>query len=356
MQQIVVDFGTLEFLGLELPLRIFGYGLALVLGFLAGIFLAQVRARRAGENPEHVAYCGMLALVGGIVGARLAWVLEQFIKQPHNAPRTFGEIINITSGGLIYYGGLVLATIAVLAFLKIKRLPTQSFMDIMAPSQMIGLTFGRFGCLLNGCCYGAPCRSDWHFAMRFPMYTKPLVKLDGRDSPYSRATEGPSPAYASQLASGVITPDSRLTDEHDNLIQPAKLNGEQIRIAEGAYSRPVKPAQFLGIINGLVLAALLLAFDRLKSREGQGLALLVILYPVTRFMLELVRADNSHNLAGGILTHNQWTSILLMLGGIVFWIALYAMPASAGPTAAQRSAASGNHRRAPQSGRKRKTR
>ena len=118
MQQIVVDFGTLHVFGSELPVRIFGYGLMLVLGFLCGIYLAQRRARRVGENPDDVAYCGLLALVGGVVGARLAYVIEN----PRQF-RTFGDVLNITSGGLIYYGGVLLATAAVLVFLR----PTPSW-------------------------------------------------------------------------------------------------------------------------------------------------------------------------------------------------------------------------------------
>jgi phosphatidylglycerol:prolipoprotein diacylglycerol transferase len=348
MQQIIVDFGSFELFGSQVPLRIFGYGLSLVLGFLAGVYLAQWRARRAGENPEQAAYCGLLALIGGIFGARLAYVIEHyrdFFPEYGNVSDGLAEMLNITSGGLIYYGGVVLATVIVLAFLRIKHLPARRFLDIIAPGLMVGLAFGRLGCLLNGCCYGAPARPDWPLATRFPMYSEPLIKLDGRQNPYSASTEGASPPYAKQMepeaktGRSLITPDPRLTDESGRLIPPRDLTGQQIAIAREAHSHPVKPAQVLGLINAVVLAAILIAFGRLRKIEGQVFALLVILYPVTRFLLEIVRADNRHNVARGVLTHNQYTSIFLVIAGIVFWLVLHRLRASAGPTLAQRAAA-----------------
>ena len=54
MLRIIVDFGVLEIGGLSIPLRIYGYGLMLVLGFLTAILLAQWRARRSGEDPEAI--------------------------------------------------------------------------------------------------------------------------------------------------------------------------------------------------------------------------------------------------------------------------------------------------------------
>ena len=358
MQQIIVDFGTFDFLGLQIPLRIFGYGLAMVLGFMTGIYMAQLRAQRAGESPEPIGYCGLLALVGGIIGARIAYVVENyryFFPEHGGASSGLAEMLNITSGGLIYYGGVALATILVLAFLWAKQLPIRRFIDIVAPSLMIGLAFGRLGCLLNGCCYGSLCRPDWPLAMRFPMYSKPLVKLDGRDNPYSLSTEAPSPAFASQLKNHVIKPGPWLTYDTGNLIPPHNFTPEQVHIAESMRSQPVKPAQLLGILNGLVLAAILLAFGRLRRREGQVFALLAILYPTTRFLEELIRADNTHNVARGILTHNQYTSIILTMVGIVFWLILYRVPASAGPTLAGRLAAIGGPQGlAPQGNQKRK--
>ena len=101
MKQIIFDFGTLPVL--DIPLRVFGYGLMLVCGFLVAIFFARWRARRAGENPDSIIYIGMLGLLGGVIGARLAYVFKHW--DAYSGPgANFVEIFNITSGGLIYFG------------------------------------------------------------------------------------------------------------------------------------------------------------------------------------------------------------------------------------------------------------
>ena len=116
------------------------------------------------------------------------------------------------------------------------------------------------------------------------------------------------------------------------------LQADLFALAAGQRSQPVKPAQPLGILNALLLTALLVAFYRIRKREGQVFALLLILYPITRFALESVRADNQHNLLRGILTHNQYTSLALMTIGMIMWGRLRLLAPSAGPTWAERPA------------------
>jgi phosphatidylglycerol:prolipoprotein diacylglycerol transferase len=344
MRPIIFDFGTITIGGVTLTPRVYGYGLMLVTGFLLALWIAQRRARRCGENPEHVSRMGILALVGGVLGARLAYVIEHAGEffDPDGTPR-IGEMLNITSGGLIYYGGVALATVAVLIYLFIQRLPARRFLDIIAASLMVGLAFGRAGCLLNGCCYGARCEADWWLAQRFPMYAKPLIKLGDGNSPYSGGTHGPTPPYSHQMHQGQLRPDPRLVRteaDHWRLVPPGDFDAEQARIAAHSHSLPVKPAQALGLINALLLAALLTGMFRLRTREGQVFATLVVLYPITRFALESVRADNEHDLSRLVLTHNQVTSVVLVAAGLAMHAWLLRRPPSAGPTAAERAAAS----------------
>ena len=119
MLQIIVDFGTVEILGRTISFRIYGYGLMLVLGFLLATWLAQWRARRMGEDPEVLTRMALLGLIGGVVGARLAYVVENWSRFRHSPDPIF-EIFDISSGGLIYYGGLLLATALVIGYLRLK--------------------------------------------------------------------------------------------------------------------------------------------------------------------------------------------------------------------------------------------
>ena len=347
MQPIITDFGTLTLGGLSIPLRIYGYGLMLVLGFLLAVLLAQRRARRVGENPEVLSRCGILALIGGIAGSRIAYVIQHWDTHFAREPNPLAAVLNISSGGLIYYGGVVLATAMVLAYLRFKKLPVRRHLDILAISMMVGLAFGRAGCLLNGCCYGARSDARWALGMRFGMYSPPLLKLDGRENPYSVGTESPSPVYAHQMDTGQVTPPAELTDEHGWLIPPREFTPAQIAAAQRARSEPVQPAQALSIVNALLIAGLLAAFFRLRRREGQVFALMLLMYPVTRFVLESIRDDNHHDLWSGVLTHNQYTSVGMFLAGAAMMWALTKLPASAGPAWPQRlaaEAAATNHR------------
>ena len=306
-------------------------GIAIALG---GVFLLNYGGF-AFDSPAILG--NLLALVAGVLGARFAYVIENWRDFRDAGPLA---VLNITSGGLIYYGGLIAAALAVVAYMAIRRLPMRRYIDILAISVMLGLAFGRAGCLLNGCCWGAPCDADWAFGMRFPMYSKPLVKLDGRPgNPYSLTTSGPTPVYAWQLSRGLVAPPADLVDEKGQLKRAAQLGEREVALAEATWSLPVKPAQPLGIINALLLAGVLSVFYRMRRREGQVFALMLILYPVTRFLLESIRADNDHNILELILTHNQVTSLLMFLAGIGLLVLIRRFPASAGPVLAERLAA-----------------
>lgn len=455
MLQVITDFGTVTLFGLTIPLRILGYGLMMVLGFAFGILLAQRLARRAGENAEAITHCGILALIGGIVGARIAYIIQHWERHFKPAEDRCGAIFNITSGGLIYYGGLGLATAVVLAYLWLKRYPVRRYLDFVAASLMVGLAFGRAGCLLNGCCYAGLCRQDWPLGMRFPMFSKPLLKFTSFPGPFSEGTDGPSPVYSVQYHDRVVHPDERLLwhgrDGSRRIRLPRKLHGrldqdqlevmfaprEAIRqpfealagrdrrlseeewkrglgqtggllrgsehwdeaigydeggddllsfaefhqylshrkqllerrfgsaetrdtapqwppgspqwkradeylredlfaLAETHWSKKVKPAQALGIVNALLIAGLLLAFYRIRTREGQVFALMLVLYPITRFVLELIRSDNEHDLLDWKLTHNQITSLAVVAAGVVMFLGLRRLKPSAGPCWAER--------------------
>jgi hypothetical protein len=130
--------------------------------------------------------------------------------------------------------------------------------------------------------------------------------------------------------------DGKLAEPYERSAANDWLQQDLYALALAERTSPVKPAQPLGLINALLLAVLLTGFFRLRRWEGQVFALLVILYPVTRFVLEMVRADNPHNLLRGVLTHNQYTSLGMLAAGVVLYLAWRRLPASAGPVLADR--------------------
>ncbi len=139
------------------PITIKSYGFMLALAFVVGILLARREARRKGLNPDLVFDLVLYAAIGGIAGARLVYVighLREFLMTPL-------RIFAIWEGGLVFYGGLVGGTLAVILFIWLRELPLWEIGDTIAPCLALGYAIGRIGCFLNGCCYGRPTNLPW---------------------------------------------------------------------------------------------------------------------------------------------------------------------------------------------------
>jgi len=153
------------------PLRSFGFFVAL--GFIVGVQVATALAKRYGSNPEKDAEqapeIAWSVLLGVILGARLAFVLvnfDYFSKHPV-------EIFQIWQGGLVMYGGLILAF--TLGVRKVRKLgmPVWQTADYYLTAGFLGQAIGRIGCLTVGDDYGkvvpdGPNGETPWFAIRFP--------------------------------------------------------------------------------------------------------------------------------------------------------------------------------------------
>jgi phosphatidylglycerol:prolipoprotein diacylglycerol transferase len=145
-------------------LTVHWYGVLVALGFLAGLWTASRRALLEKVPAETVLDIGPWLIVGTIIGARALYVMSYWEEQ--FAHRPFSEIFMVHHGGLVFYGGLVGASLACILYTRFKRLPLWKIADILAPSIALGHAFGRLGCLMNGCCYGRPTSVPW--AIHFP--------------------------------------------------------------------------------------------------------------------------------------------------------------------------------------------
>ena len=143
---------------------IHSYGVMVALGFLAGLWTASRRSLREGIARETILDLGTWLIIGAIVGARMLYVVSYWREQ--FAGQGLWAIFEVWRGGLVFYGGLIGASLACLLYARWKQLPVWKLADILAPSIALGHAFGRIGCFLNGCCYGRPCSLPW--AVRFP--------------------------------------------------------------------------------------------------------------------------------------------------------------------------------------------
>jgi len=259
------------------PVRIFpvfGYGMMLLIAFLAGATWAGKRAVKVGLPKELVWDVAMCILVSGIAGARIFYLVQkrdQVFQGVNGAGDFFYRVINLTDGGLVFYGGLILATISYFVFCAIRKVRPLELADVVVPSLFLGLGFGRLGCLLNGCCYGDRCDLPW--AITFPAESVPWSAL---------------------VNLGFLSPDA-------------------------AVSFPLHPSQIYSSIGGFLLAFVTAMVFKYRQRTGEVLAVGAILYPINRFLIEFVRGDEFTVLNTG-LTPSQNTSILVVAAGIAFLI------------------------------------
>jgi|YelNatPaOPRAMG01_1025707.scaffolds.fasta_scaffold30430_1 phosphatidylglycerol:prolipoprotein diacylglycerol transferase len=141
------------------------YGVMLVVGFLVGLWRAVRVSRSRGINPEQTADASLVALLSGIVGARLLYLL---LNVPHEGWGVFREAHRIWEGGLSFHGGLAAAVIGVWVYVRMKKISFLALADLLSPSLALAYAFARIGCFLNGCCYGHATNLPWAVVFKDP--------------------------------------------------------------------------------------------------------------------------------------------------------------------------------------------
>ena len=368
------------------PIR--GYGFMLFVGFLTAIWLAARRAQRVQADPDVILNVGFIALIGGVVGSRLFFVIHDWKSVFAFSPHPLLAALDITKGGMEFYGGFLLVVVALFTYLRIKGVSLRMYSDIMAPAVMWGLAFGRVGCFLNGCCWGTVCMDQQGnkalpWALTFPygswachqqwayrQLTRPaeLLYVSGlgdvrpipRENLYmpiekilgpEKAAQQADQALAAAQQAGRPTEEiaklskardraqkeltlhkSRFADlrQATGLFTPAYGTGSKPTIselqhrAEGLRSLPVHPAQLYSVINALLISLLLSAIFVWRKRHGILGPILFLLYAPSRSVLEMLRVDNPLDAAG--LTISQFISVAVIVISIVWLIVLYRLP------------------------------
>jgi phosphatidylglycerol:prolipoprotein diacylglycerol transferase len=138
-------------------LTVYAYGSILALGFVIGMILILLKARKEDVSLERVAELFCLTIVSALVGARGLHVftnLAPFIEDP-------SRIFKVWEGGLVFYGGFFLAVATAIGYMRWHRLPLWKIADLFTPSIALGLFFARIGCFMAGCCYGSATSLPW---------------------------------------------------------------------------------------------------------------------------------------------------------------------------------------------------
>jgi phosphatidylglycerol---prolipoprotein diacylglyceryl transferase len=230
------------------------------------------RAKR--EKLEASSVYGLAAwlFLGGVIGARALFVI-QYPETIHSPV----DFIRSWEGGNVFYGCIMGGLVGSLIYWSRRPFPFWPMADAVAPALAVGITLGRIGCFLNGCCYGSTCDVPW--AVRFPRRAH---------------------AWLAQIEQGVLPP-----------------------IAD--FSLPVHPTQLYAAFAGAMILAILSAYYPRRRHDGEVMALLMILYPITRWPMESLRGDEAAIFGGMTLSQN--ISVGLLLLGLAFWVRLVRRPA-----------------------------
>src|SRR5687767_1633804 len=224
-----------------LNFTIYTYGPMLVIGFLLALELAKFLARRVKLDPEAFVNAGMIALISGVIGARLSHIFEnwhEFTVPARGFMGNFWHAVNIREGGLTFYGGLILAFPLTIAYGIYKKIPIRLGMDIIAPCIMVGLGLGRVGCFLNGCCYGGACDANFAGAITYPYGSTPYV-----DQYYDGKLKVPAE----------LTAANDIPDRRPRLLNQSEIarDPELKALAAKTRSNPVHNAQLYSTFTAL---------------------------------------------------------------------------------------------------------
>jgi phosphatidylglycerol---prolipoprotein diacylglyceryl transferase len=267
MRQILIEI-PIPFIG-KLPL--YGFGLMMCIGFFSASWLIHRLARREGIDVQRIADLVLWIFLWGVVGARALFMVRnpELFRNPLN-------FFKIWEGGIVFYGGVMTGIPVFILYTRRYGLPAWKVLDILAPGLALGIGIGRFGCLLNGCCWGAPTSVPW--AVQFPPQSLP---------------------WHDHVQRGLISADS-------------------------LCSLPVHPTQvYLALAGWLLLILTLLVFP-FRRRYGEAMALLMVGYSVTRFAIEFLRGDEP--VWADSLTISQNISVALFIGGVFMWAWLRRAP------------------------------
>lgn len=343
-------------------LAVRGYGLFMLLGLAAGVGLSMLRGWRQGIHPDRILTLAFWMVICGIIGARMFYVIQKHEEFTGGSlAEVIGRVLNMTEGGLVVYGSLIGAAAGGWFYLWRAKLPALRLADIAAPGMVAGLALGRIGCLMNGCCYGGVCEVP-SIAQAFPAGSPPFMEqlyqgellgiepvIHGKSTEQSSdapsgdgwflagTIEKGSLAEQSGVAAGewfrIYLPDGPMPpDKYFRAEQAGIDTGMMIGIEQPdsfieipvskipVWSVGVFPTQIMAAINAALLSALLWFYFPFRRYDGRVFALMLVLYAISRFTLEMIRRDESGQF-GTDLTIAQWVSIvMLVVGAGLFFI------------------------------------
>lgn len=237
------------------------YGLLLMLGFFAGMYLARWLGRRDNLAPEALTDISVSVLLGGILGSKLLMILVDTL---HGAPlASVFSLGTLRAGGAIH-GGVILGLATFFWRIRKLQLPLSPTMDALTPGVALGQAIGRLGCLAAGCCYGTECHAPW--AVTF-------------------------------------------------------TNPEATNFSGTPLDMPLHPVQLYNSLANFLVMGLLLLLGRKRRFKGQVAAAYFLLEGLGRTITEIWRGDLDRGMWFGVswLSTGRLTGLLFVAIGAALW-------------------------------------
>lgn len=246
------------------------FGVFMLLAFLTAGYVTRAEMRRVGQDPEKAWDLLFMAVVGGIVGAKGYYVLL-------NWPRLVEDPVGLifARGGLVWYGGFLLATALVVWEIRRQKLPLPQMADLIAPGLALAYGVGRMGCFLVGDDWGLPTGSA--LGMRFPRGT-PATTVTNIEQQFG------------------VTVDPALIEQYGQIV-------------------PVHPTQLYEVAASTLIFLFLWRVRKHRHAAGWLFMLWLALAGVERFMVEFLRAKDDRFI--GALTLAQVISLIIVVVGLM---------------------------------------
>lgn len=254
------------------PFTVYSYGLMLGISFIVASYILTKEFERKKLNPNLATEITLLAIIFGIIGSKMFSLFEnwnEFLQDPVG--------MAFSPGGLTFYGGLILAIIAIWIYVRRKKIPFSVIADAASPSLILAYGIGRIGCHLAGDGdYGIPTNLPW-------------------GTNYSNGTVPPS----------VMFRGSDIAKHFPNGIVPDNT--------------PLHPTPIYEFIAAVIIFYILWQLRKKDWSDGKLFMAYLIFAGVERFLVETIRL-NPKLLFG--LTEAQLISVVMIIIGTAGFIYL----------------------------------